>query len=350
MTKFLGISTDNTLGGDNTSDVVVSSQKAIKAFVEGKVSVKQDTLISGTNIKTINGTSILGSGDISTAGAASWGNIGGTLSNQTDLQNALNAKQNTISDLSTIRSGAAAGATAVQPASLATVATSGSYNDLTNKPTIPAAQVQTDWNATSGMGVLLNKPTLATVATSGSYNDLTNKPTSMDGVTNKNAASGATNPIYDWVGTLAQYTSQAIATNHPDWICYITDDDEASTYDAYTKGQTNDLLAAKANAGHEVIGFQAPTAANDYTWYRLYADGWVEQGGEALGTGTDISILLPVTMENSRYNCCLGLLEDTTGSNNTEGWVRTRTETTLTVRVASAADGLCWMVSGMAAA
>ena len=48
---------------------------------------------------------------------------------------------------------------------------------LSNKPTIPAAQVQSDWNATSGMGVILNKPTLATVATSGSYNDLSNKPT-----------------------------------------------------------------------------------------------------------------------------------------------------------------------------
>ena len=54
---------------------------------------------------------------------------------------------------------------------------SGDYDDLTNKPTIPAAQVQTDWNATTGMGVLLNKPNLATVATSGSYNDLSNKPT-----------------------------------------------------------------------------------------------------------------------------------------------------------------------------
>ena len=60
---------------------------------------------------------------------------------------------------------------------LATVATSGSYTDLSDKPTIPAAQVQSDWNATTGMGAILNKPTLATVATSGSYNDLTNKPT-----------------------------------------------------------------------------------------------------------------------------------------------------------------------------
>ncbi len=60
---------------------------------------------------------------------------------------------------------------------LATVATSGSYNDLSNKPTIPAAQVNSDWNATSGKAQILNKPSLATVATSGSYNDLSNKPT-----------------------------------------------------------------------------------------------------------------------------------------------------------------------------
>ena len=66
-------------------------------------------------------------------------------------------------------------------ADLATVAFSGSYNDLTNKPTIPAAQVNSDWNATSGLAKILNKPTLATVATSGSYNDLTNKPTLFSG-------------------------------------------------------------------------------------------------------------------------------------------------------------------------
>ena len=34
----------------------------------------------------------------------------------------------------------------------------GSYTDLTNKPTIPAAQVNSDWNASSGLGVILNKP------------------------------------------------------------------------------------------------------------------------------------------------------------------------------------------------
>lgn len=37
--------------------------------------------------------------------------------------------------------------------------------------------VNADWNATEGDALILNKPTLSTVATSGSYNDLTSKPT-----------------------------------------------------------------------------------------------------------------------------------------------------------------------------
>ena len=67
--------------------------------------------------------------------------------------------------------------TYVEAGDLATVATSGSYNDLSNKPTIPAAQVNSDWNANSGVAQILNKPTLATVATTGSYTDLSNTPT-----------------------------------------------------------------------------------------------------------------------------------------------------------------------------
>ena len=35
-----------------------------------------------------------------------------------------------------------------------------SYTSLKDTPTIPAAQVQTDWDATTGLGVLLNKPTI----------------------------------------------------------------------------------------------------------------------------------------------------------------------------------------------
>jgi hypothetical protein len=70
-----------------------------------------------------------------------------------------------------------------QSSSLATVATTGDYDDLVNKPSIPAAQVNSDWNASSGVEQILNKPNLATVATSGNYNDLSNLPTIPPAVT-----------------------------------------------------------------------------------------------------------------------------------------------------------------------
>lgn len=71
---------------------------------------------------------------------------------QTDLA----GKQDVISDLATIRSGAAEGATAVQSGDLATVATTGSYDDLADKPTIPTVDQNYDassTNAQSGVAV-----------------------------------------------------------------------------------------------------------------------------------------------------------------------------------------------------
>ncbi len=58
---------------------------------------------------------------------------------------------------------------------LAAVATSGSYNDLLDKPT------STPGSFSGNYADLTNKPTFATVATSGSYADLTNKPTLFSG-------------------------------------------------------------------------------------------------------------------------------------------------------------------------
>ena len=46
---------------------------------------------------------------------------------------------------------------------LATVATSGDYDDLTNKPPIPAAQVNSDWDSNSGVSQILNKPTIPSI-------------------------------------------------------------------------------------------------------------------------------------------------------------------------------------------
>lgn len=59
-------------------------------------------------------------------------------------------------------------------ADLATVATTGDYNDLYNLPTIPAAQVNADWNATSGVAEILNKPTIPSTSGFVPYTGATN--------------------------------------------------------------------------------------------------------------------------------------------------------------------------------
>ena len=144
---------------DEELQAAVANLATVSALDTGLATIaaaKQDKLINQLNIKSLNGVSLLGSGNIVvTADSVAWDNV-------TDKPE------------------------------FAEVATSGSYDDLTNKPTIPAAQVNSDWNADSGVAQILNKPSLAAVATSGSYDDLTNKPTIPAAQVNSdwNAASG----------------------------------------------------------------------------------------------------------------------------------------------------------------
>lgn len=108
---------------------------------------------------------------------------------------------------------------------------------------------------------------------------------------------------------------------------------------------------------HKVIAFQAPTAQNNYTWYRKYADGWVEQGGQyvgIVGVSTGVSITLPVTMTDANYTLNI------TGEQNSSNWagavIRNGTRTTTGFQAyvwgGGSGDqirGLCWVVQGMAA-
>lgn len=65
--------TDVGLGNvDNTSDL----NKPVSTATQTALNAKQDTLVSGTNIKTVNGSSLLGSGDL--ALATTWNSLTGT--------------------------------------------------------------------------------------------------------------------------------------------------------------------------------------------------------------------------------------------------------------------------------
>jgi hypothetical protein len=138
------IPADYSVGGSGSGGAGVALGITFK--VNGVDNAIQNVLdlVEGTGINiTDNGDgSVTISNTGGGGGSVAWGSIVGTLSNQTDLQNALNAKANT--------------------SSLAAVATSGDYDDLINTPTIPAAQIQSDWTQSDNTQVdfIKNKPTL----------------------------------------------------------------------------------------------------------------------------------------------------------------------------------------------
>lgn len=85
---------------------------------------------------------------------------------------------------------------------------------------------------------------------------------------------------------------------------------------------------------HRIVDFGKPTELNNYTWFRKYADGWVEQGGMLATNASTNTVQLPVTMANTNYQIMLsvGNVNGTgsTGYERCHGWGQ-RTTTTFHV-------------------
>ena len=105
---------------------------------------------------------------------------------------------------------------------LATVATSGSYNDLTNKPTIPAAQIQSDWNqtTTTAKDYIKTKPTIPAAQIQSDWNQtstsakdyIKNKPTNVSAFNNDAnyvTSSSLTTTLASYATTSAMNTELA---------------------------------------------------------------------------------------------------------------------------------------------
>ena len=171
--------------------------------------------------------------------------------------------------------------------SLATVATSGSYNDLSNKPTIPAEQVNADWNATSGKAQILNKPTIPAAVTESTVsgwgftkNEGTySKPS--DGIPKTDLASDVQSSLDKADTALQSYTEQYTGTvtginingttNYPNpgGIVYLEDIGGGNTgypivrentdflpqsgvYNMYVEPNTYHILTKTTEIAHEI--------------------------------------------------------------------------------------------------
>lgn len=102
-----------------------------------------------------------------------------------------------------------------------------------------------------------------------------------------------------------------------------------------------------------VVESQFPTVENNYTWYRKYKSGWVEQGGVISGSSSGwVTVNLPITMINTNYTILTTAEERNT--NNSLQVSAYYNKTTSSFQTANSCesffdDEISWQVSGMAA-
>lgn len=180
----------------------------------------------------------------------------------------------------------------------------GSYTTLTDKPTIPAAQINSDWNATSGsVAAILNKPvvppqpsvTVATPSASGNleYNQLnglfTFTPPDLSGfASNTNEAQW--NLAYSWGdhGAAGYATTSALniaVANASNWDTAYGWGDHAQAGYLTSYTETDPVFSASDAA--------AVTAAKISNWDTAY--GWGDHSTAGyLSTSSDIEDLANV--------------------------------------------------------
>ena len=242
-----------------------------------------------------------------------------------NLQGEIALKEDIISDLTTIRTGASFGATAVQPADLATVATSGSYNDLSNKPTIPAAQVNADWNASSGVAQILNKPTIPTV------NNAT-LTIQKNGTTVKTFTANASSNV---TANITVPTKTSDITNDSGYITGINSSD-VTTALGYTPAKTD--LSNLSSNGKNVLDGQwvysdlvvasAVSVSSSDATYSL--SSYLPNDGKKYEVLFNVGVLTPAT--SGRYSIVVLSSSEVTGIN------AIRTQTTANVAIGGVAS------------
>ena len=128
--------------------------------------------------------------------------------------------------------------------------------------------------------------------------------------------------------------------------------------------ELNTTLVNLTNFKNDVLDYviesQIPNAENNYTWYRKYKSGWVEQGGSATinaqnaNTQLYTDVNLPITMANQAYLVNIAFITDggsTTGLRNNANGRGTTKLTIGTYSTTEISQSYCvtWEVKGSAA-
>ena len=117
----------------------------------------------------------------------------------------------------------------------------GDYTSLTNRPTIPAAQVNADWNATSGVAVILNKPTVPPL-TSLVVNSAGTPSLTFNGANGQFTYTPPDLSNYDTAFGWGDHAQAGYLTAEADTHQTVTDRSYASNFEGLTGGTRTDAV------------------------------------------------------------------------------------------------------------
>lgn len=150
---------------------------------------------------------------------------------------------------------------------------------------------------------------------------------------------GFNNLLYHYNGTnLLVYSTESIVeqnnkTEIKTWVGTQDEYDTLQTYDSNTIYNIVDSSSSGSNIDY-VVETQLPTAQNNYTWYRKYKSGWIEQGGNIEYSGTSnneqqITFVKAFADTNYTFLTTVKYNGDVAGAYTTESTTTPRTTTTI---------------------
>lgn len=130
----------------------------------------------------------------------------------------------------------------------------------------------------------------------------------------------------------------------------VTMDTDAKTLRVHDGETVGGVALARVSdvMGDYVVEIQLPTADNNYTWYRKYKSGWVEQGGRNDGDRQISAITMPVSMANTNYIVLLSRIVNGIADDPASISLQARnlSETSFEVRQTYAASNTCGLGTG----
>lgn len=200
------------------------------------------------------------------SGEASWGGVSGNIEDQEDLTNALDSKVDKVAGKQLSDENYTLDEKNKLD-NLSTVATTGSYDDLVDKPTI-VDQVNSDWNASSGVEQILNKPAWIG-STKPTYTKSEVGLGNVDNTSdlNKPISTATQNALNNYVSLTGAETVQGVKTFGSIPVLPATNPTTANQ--AVRKQYVDDQLATKLNVNQIQVVSVLPGSPDPNTLYLI---------------------------------------------------------------------------------